>query len=506
MSPDNVWHQVSVVAKGQTYKYYLDGELMMEVTDTQNLYKKGTVVIAGRTLNLQIDDVEILSPDTEIAPFEQEQTQTGLLYENDFQNDGDENRLKVVRGQNYGLVTDGENKYFHIDYEPNESNAANGPVNMTFGPSGIKNFTLNMNVRITNKVSEKWHSVILMGRTKSGISSQARVLTKGSMLAAQSGTVVSEVARSGPAAANTTSTYPCHDADCGISIYEWHKVSLVCDEWKYTLYIDGVKIIEGVDEYQLNKWGGFGLRTEGCNVDIDNIKIWGTPHYDLSFTEEVPSGVLYENNFENSSLDGITFTYYDSNKTSIMTEENGNKFLRAYPNTDVKADGKAVVTGNGNLLFTFGPPNAMDFELTFRLRSMSNTNENLGSTIVGIHSDPSNIKWDTVWVNILARGTSVSLKDSSKKLGIDNLIATTGRNRNGGTAYMPSDNRAFGVRPDGKWHDVKVVCKGYTYTLYVDGEEYITATDADKTFYKGYTVIGSNGCVIDVDDISLTNQ
>ncbi len=507
LSPDGVWHKVSVVADGWTYKYYLDGELMLETKDTQKEYKNGNIVIASRSVNMQLDDVEILSPKAKIEPFEQEQLETGLLYENDFQSKGDNKRLTVVRGQNYGVVTEGKKKYYHIDYEPNASNAANGPVNMTFGPTGIKDFTLNMHVRITNKISPKWHSIILMGRTKSGgISSQARVLNMGSFLSVQSDKDIYEVARSGPAAQNTTSTFPCHDEKYGIPIFEWHKVSLVCEDWKYTLYIDGKKIIEGVDKIKLNKWGGFALRTEGVNLDIDNIRIWGTPHYDLSFTEEVPAGTLYKNNFEKSSLDGISFTYYDEEKTTVMSEENGNKFLRAYPNMRTKEDGTLEVVGNGNLLFSFGPPNAMDFELNFKLRVKSNTHENLGSTIIGIHSKPSNLKWDSVWVNILARGTSVSLKDSARKLGIDNLIATTGKNRSGGTAYMPSDNRAFGVRPDGKWHDIKVVSKGYTYTLYVDGNKYISVTDKDKTFYKGYTVIGSNGCIIDVDDISLTNK
>ncbi len=507
ISPDGVWHKVSLVVEGWSYKYYLDGTLMLEVEDSQQLYNKGKLVIAARTLNLQLDDIEILTPDAEISPFEPEQLQTGLLYSNDFDTAADADRLKVVRGQNYGIVTDGDKSYYHIDYEPDASNEANGNVNMTFGPVGIKNFTMSMHVRITKNISDKWHNIILMGRTKSGgLSAQARFLTKGSFLTLQQDTTLLEIARSGPAAEGTTSTYPCHDKDAGVSILEWHKVTLVCDEWKYTLYIDGKKIVEGVDEHQLTKWGGFGLRTQGVNLDIDNIRIWGTPHYDLSFTEEIPTGQLYKNDFEQGSLNGIAFTYYDESQTAIMKEENGNSFLRAHPDLRTDENGNLKVVGNGNLLFSFGPPNAMDFTLTFKVREMSNTNENLGSTIVGIHSDPSNLKWNAVWANILSRGTSFSLKDTSRKLGIDNLIGTTGKNRSGGNNYMPSDNRAFGLRPDGKWHDVKVISKGYTYTVYIDGAEILTATDPNKTFYKGYTVIGSNGCIVDIDDISLTNN
>lgn len=507
LSPDGVWHKVTLKVEGWTYKYYLDGVLMMEVEDPEKLYEKGIIHITCRSLNVQLDDVEVLTTDAEITPYEPEQKETGLLYENDFQKEGDDSRIKVIRGTNYGIVTDGDKKYFHIDYEPDASNAANGPVNISFGPVGVKNFTLNMHVRITKEVSDKWHSVIPMGRTNGGLSVQGRLFTKGSYLAVQDDTVVNEISRTGPAAENHSSPNPCHDKAYGISVLEWHKISLVCDEWNYTLYVDGKKILEGVDEYQLTKWGGFALRTQGVSLDIDNIRIWGTPHYDLSFTEEVPVGTLYENNFETESLDGIKFIYYDDDKTAVKAEEDGNKFLRAYPNLDVKEDGVTkVVTGNGNLLFSFGPPNTMDFELTYRLRMKSNTNENQGSTIVGIHSDPSTPKWNTYWFNILARGTSMSLKNTSKKLGIDNLIATTGKNRQGGTQYMPSDNRSYGIRPDGKWHDIKVVSKGYTFSLYVDGQEYLTVTDKDKTFYKGYTVIGSNGCIIDVDDIKLTNK
>ena len=507
LSPDGIWHRVSIVADSWTYKYYLDGVLMMSVEDTQQLYKSGSIVIMGRSLTMEFDNIEILGPNAEIAPFEPKQTETGLLYENTFENEADAERLTIVRGQNYGIVTEGDKKYFHIDYEPDASNAENGPVNITFGPSGIKDFTLTAYVRITKKVSEKWHPIILMGRTKSGgISAQARLFTKGTYINAQSGSDIYEIARSGPAAKNTTSIYPCHDEKAGVSILEWHKVSLVCDDWTYTVYIDGKKIVEGVDEHKLNKWGGFGIRTEGVNLDIDDIRVYGTPYYDLDYTEEAPTGVLYENDFETENLEGLNFVYHDDELTSIKTEENGNKFLRAYPNMRVKEDGKLEVVGNGNLLITLGPPNTMDFQLKFKVRVMSNTNENVCSTIVGIHSKPSNIKYDSVWFNILARGTSVSLKDSKKLLGIDNLIAKTGENRSGGTAYMPSDNRAMGIRPDGKWHDVKVTVKDYTYTVYIDGVKILSTTDKDKTFYKGYTVIGSNGSITDIDNISLTNK
>lgn len=506
LSANGVWHKISLVVKGYTYKYYLDGVLMMEVEDKEKLYKSGKIHVNACREDLQIDDVEILIPDVEITPFEAKQLETGLIYENKFDSEADIKRINVTAGVNYGIVTEGEKSYFHIDYKPSESNAANGDTKIYFGPTAIKNFTLNFNVRITNSPSDKWHSIIPMGRINSGLSVQARLFTKGSYLAVQDDSVINEVSRTGPAAPNHNSTNPCHDKNYGISIHEWHKVSLVCDEFKYTLYVDGKKILEGEDKYQLTKWGSFGLRTQGVNMDIDDIRIWGTPHYDISFTEEVPAGTLYENNFESESTEGIKFIYYDKDETKILSDEDGNKFLRAYPNTDTKEDGKPVVTGAGNLMFSIGPPNTMDFELTYKLRLKSNTNENSGFALVGIHSDPANIKWNSVWINMLARGTSVSLKDNSRKLGIDNLIAKTGKNRSGGTQYQPSDNRAFGIRPDGKWHDIKVICKGYTYTLYVDGNEYISVTDTDKTFYKGYTVLGSNSCKIDIDDIKMTNN
>lgn len=478
------------------------------VTDNQlSLAPAGdfAVIQGGSQSGYKNMKVKTLDSDVDVeVAHEPVQTETGLVYENDFENAGDDQRLTVNKGQNYSIVTEGSNTYYHIDYLPSSPNSVNGDVNISFGPSNIKNFTLNMHVRITNKNDMRWHSVILMGRWAGSYSSQARFFTKGTLLCTQDGTDIYDVGRSGPPAENTTSTYPCHDAACGVSILEWHKVTLVCEDSKYTAYIDGKKIVEGVDEYELAKWGGFGLRTQGINLDIDNIRIYGTPHYDLEYVEEVPTGVLYKNNFENSSLDGIKFTYYDERTTAILTEENGNKFLRAYPDMRTNEDGTSQVAGNGNLLFTFGPANAMDFELNFRLRVKSNTNENFCSTIIGIHSAPANIKWDTIWINILARGTSVSLKDTSKVLGINNLIATTGENRSGAT--MPSDNRAFGVRPDSRWHDVKVISKGYTYTLYVDGVKYISTTDKDKTFYKGYTALGSHHCIIDVDDINLTNK
>lgn len=507
LSADGVWHQISLVVDGWTYKYYMDGVLMLEVEDPEKLYKEGIIHINACREDLQIDDVKILTPDTVITPFDAEQLETGLIYANDFESEADLERINVTAGT-YSIVADGDDSYFHIDYKPSESNAANGDAKFYFGPSGIKNFTLNFNVRITNNPNAYWHSIIPMGRINSGISVQARLFTKGSYLAVQDDTVINEVARTGPADPNHKgkSPNPYHDKNYGISIIEWHKVSLVCDGWKYSLYVDGVKILEGVDDYQLSKWGSFGIRTQGVSMDIDNIRVWGTPYYDLDYVEEVPTGTLYENDFEDESLDGIKFIYYDQENTTVKTEESGNKFLRAYPNTAVKEDGKPVVTGNGNMLFSIGPPNAMDFELTFRLRMKSNTNENSGSAIIGIHSDPTNIKWNTVWLNILARGTSVSLKDNSRKLGIDNLIASTGKNRSGGTQYQPSDNRAYGIRPDGRWHDIKVVVKGYTYTLYVDGNKYLTATDPDETFYKGYTVIGSNNCKMDIDDIKLINN
>lgn len=478
------------------------------VTDEQlSLAPSGdfAVIQGGNQSGYKNMKVKTLDSDIDVKPADEPvQTETGLVYENDFENEGDDQRLTVNMGQNYSIVTEGNNKYYHIDYVPSATNSSNGDVNISFGPTNIKNFTLNMNVRITKNINANWHNIILRGRVDGTYSSQARFFTKGTLLCVQDGSDIFEIGRSGPAAANSTSTNPCHDKACGVPILEWHKVTLVCEDSKYTAYIDGKKITEGVDEYELSSFGGFGLRTQGVDLDIDNIRIYGTPHYDLSFTEEVPTGILYENDFETSSLDGINFVHYNKEDTKIMAEENGNKFLRAYPDLSTKEDGTANAAGNGNLLFNFGPANAMDFELNFKLRVKSNTNENFCSTIIGIHSLPSNIKWDTVWFNILARGTSVSLKDTSKLLGINNLIATTGKNRSG--ALQPSDNRDFGVRPDGRWHDVKVVSKGYTYSLYVDGKHYLTTTDKDKTFYKGYTVIGSNACIIDVDDISLTNK
>ncbi len=299
-----------------------------------------------------------------------------------------------------------------------------------------------------------------------------------------------------------------------IDLSKWVTVTIKMEGAKITLTVKQGSIelskqfTVSANQLSLALSGDFAVIQGGNQSGYRNMVI-KVPDLDIKITEFdelAPTGTLYTNNFEKESLDGIQFTYHNEEKTAIMAEESGNKFLRAYPDMRTKEDGTLQVVGNGNLLFSFGPQNAMDFQLTFKLRVKSNTHENLGSTIVGIHSLPSNLKWDTVWFNLLARGTSVSLKDTTKSLGIDNLIAKTGKNRSGGTAYMPSDNRDFGVRPDGKWHDVKVVTKGYKYSLYVDGKLYLTATDKNKTFDKGYTVIGSNGCIIDVDDISLTNK
>lgn len=422
-------------------------------------------------------------------------------YELDFEN-GLDSTCNFELGS-YELAEENGNTYLRLT----KNDVGDGSLGFSFGPSKMGNFTLNMNIRIRTLASVKWHWLSLRFHKNNTNDYEAQIFPKGCDFAINySGlgysNLTKKIGMSGPV---NGSPNPNHDDAYGLHPDdEWHKVSIVADGYKYSMYIDGVLRVTANDPEQLLANGRFRLGGWGADYDVDNIRIYTETYFNLEddLPRTGPVGVIFETDFEGdkANLDGFNIVYGNKEKTQILTDDDGNHFLRLWKTDKTEKD------NNGHICVTFGPKNVRNYDLTFRIREKSGFNINFSFVAFGIHASESNPRWNTVWLDVAPRGCGFNVRDTSRKLGNNNIIWKSGINTtNSTTAYLPTDNRDYGLRPDGQWHDVQISVREYTYILKIDGREYINQSDPNKTFEKGLCSFSGMNVDYDIDDVLLTN-
>ena len=497
---DGMWHKVSVVADGFTYSLYYNGVLILQTTDSTELFAKGGFACGGWGVSYDVDDIKIYTtPNTDLE-YTDPNVLEGQVYTNTFEDKtlGD---VQITYGdpKKTGLVTEDGNSFLRMT---REDNPTGGMSEFLFGPKNAVNFTCSMDVRMMEYTNPDWSSLSVKFRSQNSpeYTNDAQIFRNGSAFAvidaSKKWDTQHRIAATGPA--TDRSPNPNHDPNMGLPVDgEWHKVSIVADGFKYSLYFDGVLILQTTDKTELFEKGGFRGSGWGVSYDVDNISVNTAVYYDLTPSgnnKELPIGLVFYKDFEDKDLDGMTIRLADKEKTKIQ-EENGNKYLRLMKDS----------FGDGNLGVDFGPKGVADFTFKMKVRVKSMPNPDWSWFNVSFHGDPASIGEDNISAMIFGKGSAISLKSSIHGWNNDNMIAKTGVNQNNASPF-PTDDVTKGICPDGAWHDLEVVSKKNTYTIKVDGKTVLTATDPQNLRPKGSFLLGGWGTSIDVDNMSIYNE
>ncbi len=222
-----------------------------------------------------------------------------------------------------------------------------------------------------------------------------------------------------------------------------------------------------------------------------------------------PTGSIFTKNFEGNdyNLDGLNITLNNTDHTALMTDYDGNKYLRIVgkPSNAAKAND---ITGSDALSqVKFGSNELYNFELSAKIRFKSAFSANWSYLAVGIHANPNRLRNEAIWLDVGTRGSAAVFIDTDENLSNNNMVASTGSVK--GTtqsAFLPNEAQADGMAFDGQWHDLKVSVKENTYSLYVDGKFVLSYTDPNNTYEKGAVYLYGYGVNYDLDDIKLTNN
>lgn len=506
ISADGEWHKISISAEGNVYRFYLDGKLKLEVTDTDNIYSEGYFYLVSRDIEFDMDNVELYdAPDQNISytVTDSADSLTGVVYKNDFESEDCLDTVTMVLGnkEKSGLVTENGDTFYRVYHDESKS-SIEGTVKLNFDTVKTTHFTLSYDVRLLQLTNSEWHFLSTYVRTQGSNYYEVQILQNGTCIDSVNPAMGytnsnHKLALSGPTKGGL-SPNPNHSSKCGLTPDdEWHKVSVVGDGYTISVYIDGVFILKAEDTEQLYRKGGFMLGGWGCSFDLDNVSLSAETYYDLQPTRTVTdySGVIYTNDFESDdALSLVNIIYADDAKSGIVSED-GNKFLRLFGETKGTSTYVDV---------SFGPKNVRNFTLEFKLRIKYMPNVSWSYAVAGFHANAENTFEDSIQAMLLGRGTAFLAKNAAAGLTHKNVIATTGKNLSEQSPY-PTDNRAYGLRPDGYFHTVKVVCSGTQYTVYVDNNKYLSVNDTSDLYEKGITYIGGLNINIDIDDIKLSN-
>lgn len=470
-------------------------------TDSDPL-PEGTIYFGTEKGEFTLADIALMVNDADVSgnPF----------YKLDFENGmGD---AVQTRGTSE-LVKDGDNTYLSVTRDNN----GDGASHIVFGPQEIGDFTISMDVRITENQNSRWFYFDLRHHTNGDNLSDCynnQIFRQGSSIAATNAALgykvnTHKLGMSGPTPSDDVPN-PQHDYNAGIHAEgEWHRVNVVSDGYLISLYIDGKLIISANDPEKLYQKGGFAIYTWGVNYDIDNIRIYSEPYYALEndLIQLGPTGLLFKKDFEgdDANKDNLKQSQGHTDKTVVMQEENGNHFLRVVGKRNNDTND---LTGTDALSrIHFGSDYIRNFDFSARVRFKSAFSANWSYITIAARADFSNYANRAYWFNIAPRGSAVVLKNNN--LGFSsgsNVVATTGNvTGTAATAYIPNDSREKGMALDGRWHDIKLTARGYTFTLYIDGKEVMTYTDPDETYTRGAVYIYGYGANYDLDDILVTN-
>lgn len=469
-------------------------------TDSAPL-ESGLIYFSGNKGPFSITNVKVTSKDA---------AQVGNpFYTLDFENGmGD---AQLIYG-NKTLVTEGENTYLSVKRD----NVSDGKSLLVLGPQDVGNFTINMDVRVTENTNVRRFYFSLRHHTN-GTSLEdsyvTQILQRGTAIAAIDEKLGYNIANhqlgvSGPVDEN--SGYPKHDYNYGIhSDGEWHRVNIVSDGYTISVYIDGLLVVAATDAEQLYKKGGFAIYTWGINYDVDNIRIHSDVNYNLD--EEIvqlgPTGVIFEKDFESDdrNMNGLDMNMGNTEKTSIVTDEDGNSFLRIIGSRTGYPDD---VTGvNARSRIQFASNYIRNFDFTAKVRFKSAFASNWSYLSVAVRSDFSNYNNNAIWVDIGPRGSAIAVKNAELGLGTNNIVATSGNvsSTTDSSAYFPDDDRSSGLGLNGRWSEIKITARGHVYTLYIDGKKILAYTDPDQLYDRGAIYLYGYGINYDLDDIKITN-
>ena len=423
---------------------------------------------------------------------------TGILYENNFDdiNPGD---VVIAEGNmaESGIISEDGNTFLRMVHN---GAAGGGLAKFNFGPPNVSDFTWNMNVRVNAIANPDWHSMKFRFRESSGKWTQAESFPNGSIFLQNNSSATTEIARTGPARANQDPQWPAspnpnHDPAKGIPTDgEWFKVSIVADGWKYSLYINGVLILETTDIGHITGSGGFLVEAWGVSFDVDNIKIYADPYTDIAYVPPAPpSGILYENNFDDKAPGDVVISEGNMQKSGEMAE-NGNTFLRMV---------HAGTGGDGSSLFRFGPKNVSDFTWNMNIRVNSLVNPDWHS-ITYRFRDKSGY-W--TGADVFPNG---SLFEQNNGAAVNELSRTGPARENQDPRWPASPNpnhdHTKGIAADGEWHKVSIVADGWKYFLYIDGIFILEATDLAKITDNGGFCISAWGVNFDIDNILIHSE
>ncbi len=449
-----------------------------------------------------IDDVKVTSKDP---------AQIGNpFYTLDFENGmGD---AQLLSGS-CTLEKDGDNTYLSVKRD----NVGDGKSHLVFGPQDVGNFTINMDVRVTANNNVRRFYFSLRHHTN-GTSLEnsyvTQILQRGTAIAAINEKLGYNIANhqlglSGPV--DASSGYPKHDYNYGIHTDgEWHRVNIVSDGYAISVYIDGLLVVAATDAEKLYEKGGFALYSWGSDYDIDNIRIHSDVNYNLD--EELvqlgPTGVIFEKDFEGDdrNMNGLTWHTGNAEKSGIVTEEDGNSFLRIIGTRTGYPDD---VTGtNAQSRIHFGSDYIRNFDFTAKIRFKSAFAANWSYLAVGVRADFANYNNNTIWVDIGPRGSAIAVKNAALALTSNNFVATSGNvaSSTAASAYFPDDDRASGLGLTGRWSEIKVSARGHVYTLYIDGRKILSYNDPDQFYERGAIYLYGYGINYDLDDIKIVNN
>ncbi len=195
----------------------------------------------------------------------------------------------------------------------------------------------------------------------------------------------------------------------------------------------------------------------------------------LTTSAAASSEVVYKNNFESGKLDDSFVIEYGNLQ---ILQENDGKYLRC--NSD---------TSNNRIHFAYGPQEQRDFDLSFRIRATTMTNNN--ARISPFFRSPHIPAYNTVAYKVRFTSYQTSLVYAD-------------RFADGNTLTSIADYDNFGMSI-GLWTNVQISTRGERIIVYVNGDKLFDQVDSNYGESGGFGFY-SYFAAIDIDDIVITRH
>lgn len=193
----------------------------------------------------------------------------------------------------------------------------------------------------------------------------------------------------------------------------------------------------------------------------------------LTTSAAASSEVVYKNDFESGKLDDSFVIEYGDLQ---ILEENDGKFLRC----NIESN---------KIHFAYGPQEQRDFDLSFRIRATTISNNN--ARISPIFRSPHIPAYNTVAYKVRFTSFQTSLVYAD-------------RFADGNTLTSISDYDNFGISI-GLWTNVQISTRGERIIVYVNGDKLFDEVDSNYGVSGGFGFY-SYLAAIDIDDIVITRH